>query len=78
MKSSNTVANQQGVPALNEQRRQDGWTSTPSVCVDISEGREYDEVSGERLPRQRPHSIEKKEMKQEHKKLKEEERRAAV
>ena len=59
MKSSSTVANQRGVPALKEHRRQDGWTSTPCVCDDISEGREYDEVAGERLPKQRPHSIEK-------------------
>ena len=31
MKSSSTVANQRGVPALYEHRRQDGWTSTPCV-----------------------------------------------
>ena len=60
MKSSSTVANQRSVPALNEHRRQDRWTSTPCVCDDISEGREYDELAGERLPKQRPHSIEKK------------------
>ena len=61
MKRSSTVANQRGVPALSEHRRQDGWTSTPCVCDDISEGREYDEMAGERLPKQRPHSIEKKD-----------------
>ena len=31
------------------------------MCDDISEGREYDEVAGVRLPKQRPHSIEKKD-----------------
>ena len=61
MKSSSTVVNQRGVPALNEHRRQGGWTSTPCVCDDISEGREYDEMAGERLPKKRPHSIEKKD-----------------
>ena len=54
MESSNTVANQRGVPALSEHRRQDGWTSTPCVCDDQSEGREYDEMARERLPKQRP------------------------
>ena len=28
--------------------------STPCVCDDISEGREYAEMAGERLPKQRP------------------------
>ena len=51
MKCSSTVANQRVVPALIEHRRQDGWTSTSCVS---------DETAGEeRLPEQRPHSIEK-------------------
>ena len=74
MKSSSTVANQRGVP----HRRQDGWTSTPCVSDDIRKDREYDKTAGERLPEQLAHSIEKKvKMKQEHKKSKEEARRAA-
>ena len=76
MKSSSTVSNQRGVPALSEHRRQDRWTSTSCACDNTTEGRGYDEMAGERLPKQRPHSIEK--MKQEHKKSKEEARRAAV
>ena len=35
MKSSSTVANQRGVPALIEHRRQDGWTSTPCGSGDM-------------------------------------------
>ena len=31
MNGSSTVANQRGVQALNEHRRQDGWTPTPCV-----------------------------------------------
>ena len=66
-----------GVPALIEHRLQDGWTSTPCVSDDIRKNREYDETAGERLAEQRPHSIDKKiKMKQEHKKSKEEARRA--
>ena len=78
MKRSSTVANQQGVPALIEHRRQDGWTSTSCVSDDIRKDSEYDETTGERLTEQRSHSIEKIKMKQEHKKSKEEARRAAV
>ena len=59
MKSSSTAANQRRVPALIEHRRQDGWTSTPCVSDDIRTDREYDGTAGERLPEQRPHSIEK-------------------
>ena len=76
MKCSSTVTNQRGVPALIEHRRQDGWTSTPCVSDDIRKDSEYDKTAGERLPEQRPHSIEKIKMK--HKKSKEEARRAAV
>ena len=79
MKSSSTVANQRGVPALIEHRRYDGWTSTPCVSDNTRKDSEYDKTAGERLPEQRPHSIEKKKkMKQEHKKSTEEARRAAV
>ena len=78
MKSSSTVSNQRGVPALSEHRRQDGWTSTPCACDGVSGSGGYDEMAGERLPKQRPHATEKKEMKQDHKKSKEAARRAAV
>ena len=78
MKCSSTVANQRGVPALIERRRQDGWTSTPCVSDDKRKDSEYDKTAGERLPEQRPHSIEYTQMKQEHKKSKEEARRATV
>ena len=78
MKRSSTVANQRGVPALIEHRRQDGWTSAPCVNDDLRKDSEYDKTAGERLQEQRPHSIEKLKMKQEHKKSKEEARRAAV
>ena len=59
MKRSSTVANQRGVPAQLEHRRQDGWTSTPCVSDDIRKDSEYDKTAGERLQEQRPHSIEK-------------------
>ena len=78
MKCSSTVANQRCVPALIEHRRQDGWTSIPCVIDNIRKDSEYDKTAGERLLEQRPHSIEKIKMKQEHKKSKEEARRAAV
>ena len=54
MKRSSTVANQRGVPALIEHRRQDGWTSTPCVSDDIRKDSEYDKTAGERLQEQRP------------------------
>ena len=76
MKRSSTAANQRGVPALIEHRRQDGWTSTPWVSDDMRKDSEYDKTAGERLQEQRPNSIEKIKMKQE--KSKEEARRAAV
>ena len=59
MKRSSTVANQRGVPALIEHRRQDGWTSTPCVSDGIRKDSEHDKTAGERLQEQRPHSIEK-------------------
>ena len=72
MKCSSTAANQRGVPAQFEQRRQDGWTSTPCGSDDIRKDSEYDMTAGERLQEQRPHPIEKSMMKKEHKKSKEE------
>ena len=60
MKCSSTVANQRGVPALIEHRRQDGWTSTSCVSDDIRKDSEYNKTAGRRLPEQ-PHSIEKNE-----------------
>ena len=71
MKRRSIVANQRGVPALIEHRRQDGWTSTPCVSDDIRKDSEYDKTARERLQEQRPHSIEKIKTKQEHKKSKE-------
>ena len=59
MKCSSTVANQRGVPAQFEHRRQDGWTSTPCGSHDIRKDSEYEKTAGERLQEQRPHPIEK-------------------
>ena len=46
MKCSSTVANQRGVPALIEHRRQDGWTSTSCVSDDTRKDSEYDKTAG--------------------------------
>ena len=59
MKCSSTAANQRGVPAQFEHRRQDGWTSTPCGSDGIRKDSEYDMTAGERLQEQRPHPIEK-------------------
>ena len=58
MKRSSTVANQRGVPAQHEHRRQDGWTCTPRGSDDEKKGSERDMLAGERLPKQRPHGDE--------------------
>ena len=71
MKRSSTIANQRSVPALIEHRRLGGWASAPCVSDDIRKDSEYDKTAGERLQEQI-------KMKQEHKKSKEEARRAAV
>ena len=55
MKRSSTVANQRGVPAQLEHRRQDGWTSTPRGSDDEKKGSERVTTAGERLKNQRPH-----------------------
>ena len=55
MKRSSTVANQRGIPAQHEHRRQDGWTSTPRGSDDEMKGSERDMTAGERLQNQRPH-----------------------
>ena len=55
MKRSSTVANQRGVPAQLEDRRQDGWTSTPRGSDDGKKGSERITTAGERLKKQRPH-----------------------
>ena len=57
MKRSSTVANQQGVPAQHEQRRQDGWTSTRRGSDDEKKGSERDTTAGEQLQNQRPHPL---------------------
>ena len=49
------VANRRGVSALSEHRRQEGWTFTPCTCSSSSDSGDYDEMAGERLPKQRPH-----------------------
>ena len=58
MKRSSTVANQRGVPAQLEHRRQDGWTSTPRGSHDGWKGSKRVTTAGERLPKQRPHGDE--------------------
>ena len=55
MKRSSKVANQRGVPAQLEHRRQDGWTSTPRGNDDGKKGSERDTTAGERLQNQRTH-----------------------
>ena len=55
MKRSSKAANQRGVPAQYEHRRQDGWTSTPPGSDDEKKGSERDRIAGERLQNQRPH-----------------------
>ena len=55
MKRSSTAANQRGVPAQPEHRRQDGWTSTPCGSGDEKKDSERDMTAG----KQRPHPIEK-------------------
>ena len=59
MKCSSTAANQRGVPAQSEHRRQDGWTSTPCGSDGVRKDSEYDMTAGKRLQEQRPHPIEK-------------------
>ena len=59
MKRSSTAANQRGVPAQPEHRRQDGWTSTPCGSDDEKKDSERDMTEGERLQKQRPHPTEK-------------------
>ena len=54
MKRSSTVANQRGIPAQHEHRRQDGWTSTPRGSDDEMKGSERDMTAGERLQNQHP------------------------
>ena len=54
MKRSSTVANQRGVPAQHEHRRQEGWTPTPRGSDDEKKSSERDMLAGERLPKQRP------------------------
>ena len=58
-KCSSTAANQRGVPAQSEHRRQDGWTSTPCGSDGKRKDSEYDMTAGKRLQEQRPHPIEK-------------------
>ena len=65
MKRSNTVANQRGVPAQHEHRRQDGWTSTLRGSDDEKKGSERDMTAGEPLPKQRQHGDEHLEHKPE-------------
>ena len=55
MKRSSTVANQRGVSAQHEHRRQVGWTSTPRGSDDEKKGSERDTTGGERLQNQRTH-----------------------
>ena len=55
MKSNSTAANQWGVPAQPEHRRQDGWTSTPCGSDGIKQDIDLDTKTGERLQKQRPH-----------------------
>ena len=57
MKRSSKVANQRGGMAQHEQRRQDGWTSTPRGSDDGKKGSERDRMAGERLQIQRPHPL---------------------
>ena len=59
MKCSSTAANQRGVPAQPEHRRQDGWTSTPCGSDGVKKDSELDMTAGERLQKQRPHPNEK-------------------
>ena len=59
MKCSSTAANQRGVPAQSEHRRQDGWTSAPCGSDGARKDSDYDMTAGKRLQEQRPHPIEK-------------------
>ena len=59
MTSSSTETNRRGVSALSEHKRQDDWTSTPSICGGCSGSGGCDELAGKRLPKQRPHLIER-------------------
>ena len=54
MKSSSTVANQRGVSALIEHRRQDDWTFSSCTCGGSGCSGGCDVLAGERLPKQRP------------------------
>ena len=54
MKCSSTAANQRGVPAQSEHRRQDGWTSTPCGSDGVRKDSEYDMMAGERLQESTP------------------------
>ena len=59
MKSISTDTNRRCVSALSEHGRQDGWTSTPYTCGGSSDSSGRAEKAGERLPKQRPHLIER-------------------
>ena len=59
MKCSSTAANQWGVPAQPEHRRQDGWTSTPCGSDGVKKDNELDMTAGERLQKQRQHPTDK-------------------
>ena len=59
MTCSSTAANQRGVPAQSEHRRQDGWTSTPCGSDGVRKDSEYDMTAGKRLQEQRSHPNEK-------------------
>ena len=65
VKSSSTETSRRGVTALIEHRRQDGWTSTPYTCGGSGCSGGCDELAGERLPKQRPHLIERTEDEEE-------------
>ena len=56
-KRSSKANNQRGGFAQHEQRRPDGWTSTPRGSDDEKRCSERDKTAGERLQNQRPHPL---------------------